>query len=338
MSCDPTYESKDSTRAVSGREPAGDQGVTLEPVTQQFIDSLASAPPLKSFLATEARAILARAQLGPVGKPRADIEDLIFAVGPTGTVPIRVTRPPGAKHPLPFVMLFHDGSPVVGDRQMYDRLVREIAVGAGAAVFFVDTDRVFQSPYPVAVEQAYAATKHVVDEASRLNVDASRLAIVGDGVGGNVAAVLTLLAKERRGPKIDFQVLLYPIAGADFETASYRQFADGPWLTRAAMKWFWDIYMPDEAQRRDSKCTPLNATSEQLRNLPDALVIVAEADVLRDEGEAYARKLSDAGVRVTSIRYNGTIHDFVLLDALADTPAVRSAVAQVIAALKGVFD
>jgi acetyl esterase len=307
-------------------------------VTQQFIDSLASSPPLRTFLATEARAILARTQSGPVGKPRAHIEDLTFPVGPTGTVRVRITRPPRPGQTLPVVMLCHGGSSIIGDKQTYDRLMREIAVGVGAAVIFVDYDRAFESPFPIAIEQAYAATKYVVDEARRLNVDASRLAVIGDGVGGNIATVLTLLAKERRGPKIDLQILLYPMTDVDFETASYRRYADGPWLTRAAMTWFWDAYVPDQDKRRDSKCAPLNATIDQLHNLPDALVIVAENDVLRDEGEAYARKLSDAGIRVTSIRYNGTIHDFVLLDALADTPAVRSAVAQMISGLKGAFD
>jgi acetyl esterase len=338
MAGPPIPDDKPQAPAVNGKSKPADSETTLEPVTQQFIDALASTPPLQTFLATEARAILARAQLGPVGKPRASIEDLTFPVGPTGTVQVRITRPPRPGQTLPVVMFLHGGSSVVGDEQMYDRLMREIAVGVGAAVIYVDYDRAFQSPFPNAIEQAYAVTKYVVDEASRLNVDASRLAVVGDGVGGNIAAVLTLMAKERRGPKIDLQILLYPVTDVDFETPSYRRFADGPWLTRSAMQWFWDAYMPDHGKRGNCKCTPLNATIDQLRNLPDAMVIVAENDVLRDEGEAYARKLSDAGIRVTSIRYNGTIHDFVLLDALADTPAVRSAVAQIITALKGAFD
>jgi acetyl esterase len=161
---------------------------------------------------------------------------------------------------------------------------------------------------------------------------------VGDSVGGTIAAVVALLAKERRGPRIDLQVLLYPVTDADFETGSYRRYADGPWLTKAAMRWFWNAYLPDVALRKDPKATPLNASVAQLKNLPDALVITAQRDVLCDEGEAYARKLSDAGVRVTSVRYNGTIHDFVLLHALADTPAVRGAMAQIIHALRSAFD
>ena len=312
--------------------------LVLEPVTQQFVDSLADEPPLQTFLPAEARAILVRAQTAPVGKPRADIEDLDFPVGSASSVPVRIVRPPGVTQALPIVMLFHGGGSILGDKETHDRFMREIAVGAGAAVVFVGYDRVPESRFPVAIEQAYAATRHAVDAAKDLNLDATRLAVLGDSVGGNIAAVVALLAKERRGPKIDLQGLLYPVTDADFTTASYRRFAGGPWLTRSAMVWFWDNYLPDPKQRGDSKATPLNATLDELRNLPDALVIVAEGDVLCDEGEAYARKLSDAGVRVTSVRYNGTIHDFMLLHALADTPAVRGAVTQTVCALRGAFE
>ena len=143
-----------------------------------------------------------------------------------------------------------------------------------------------------------------------------------------------LLAKQRRGPKIDLQVLFYPVPDAKFDTPSYRRFTDGPWLTRRAMERFWDAYLPNVGLRRQVTATPLNASIEQLRNLPDTLILVAENDVLRDDGAAYARKLSDAGVRVTSVCYHGTIHDFLLLNALADTPAVRAAIAQTVFALR----
>ena len=185
----------------------------------------------------------------------------------------------------------------------------------------------------MAIEQAYAATEHVARCGKELGLDSTRLAVVGDSVGGNMAAAVTMLAKERRGPKIAVQVLFYPVTGADFETGSYQHFQDGPWLTRRAMEWFWDAYLPDIEARRQITASPVNATLDQLKALPDALVIVCENDVLRDEGEAYARKLAAAGVRVISTRYNGTIHDFVLLNALADTPAVRGALAQAVTSL-----
>ena len=149
-----------------------------------------------------------------------------------------------------------------------------------------------------------------------------------------MAAAVALMAKERRGPKIAFQALFYPVTDAGFDTPSYARFADGPWLTKLAMEWFWDAYLPDHTARKQPTATPLNASLDELAGLPDALVIVDENDVLRDEGEAYARKLSDAGVRVTSVRYNGTIHDFVMLNALADTPATRGAIAQAVGALR----
>jgi acetyl esterase len=230
---------------------------------------------------------------------------------------------------VPAVLYPHGGGWVLGDRNTHDRLVREIAAGAKAAVVFVDYDRSPEAHYPVAIEQAYASLLHLVEHAKQLNVDPARIAIAGDSVGGNMAAAVALLAKERKGPKLALQVLMYPVTDANFETGSYVAFADGPWLTRKAMQWFWDAYLPDVAKRKEPTASPLQATVAQLAGLPEALVIVDENDVLRDEGEAYARKLTQAGVRVTSVRYNGTIHDFAMLNALAKTPAVRAAVRQV---------
>jgi len=307
---------------------------TLELHTQEFVDSLAGAPPIYTLSLVDARSVLAQAQSIPVGKPSAQTEDIALPVGPTGSVPIRVIRPVGATAVLPVVMYFHGGGWVLGDRDTHDRLVREIAVGAQAAVVFVDYARAPEARYPVAIEDAYAATRDEADNAAELGIDPLRLAVAGDSVGGNMAAAVTLIAKQRRGPNIAFQLLFYPVTDSGFDTPSYNQFADGPWLTKRAMEWFWDAYLPDPAVRKQPTATPLNASLDQLASLPEALVIVDENDVLRDEGEAYARKLSDAGVRVISVRYNGTIHDFVMLNALADTPATRGAIAQAVGALR----
>src|SRR6516162_1510320 len=307
---------------------------TLEPHTQQFVYGLAGASPIYSLSPDEARSVLVRAQSIPVGKPSAKIEDTAFPVGPTGSVPVRIVRPAGTVDVLPAVIYIHGGGWILGDRKTHDRLVREIAVGAQAAVVFVDYDRSPEARYPVAIEQAYAATLYVADNAAELGIDPLRLAVAGDSVGGNMAAAVTLIAKQRRGPNIACQLLFYPVTDSGFDTPSYNQFADGPWLTKRAMEWFWDAYLPDPAVRKQPTATPLNASLDQLASLPEALVIVDENDVLRDEGEAYARKLSDAGVRVISVRYNGTIHDFVMLNALADTPATRGASAQAVGALR----
>jgi acetyl esterase len=306
----------------------------LDPVTQQFIDSMSSAPPFHILPPGEARAAFERLQSAPIGKPSAMITDLTLPIGPTGSVAVRIVRPPAAQQALPVVIYCHGAGWVRGDAQTYDRLIREIAVGSHAAVVFIGHDRSPQAQFPVAIEQAYAVLHHLTTDAQALNVDATRMAIAGDGTGGTVAAAVTLLARERRGPMLDLQVLICPITNADFDTPSYQQFADGPWLTKAAMQHAWDAYLPDAARRTEPLAAPLHASLDRLAHLPEALVIVAENDVARDEGECYARKLSDAGVRVTSVRYNGTIHDFVVLNALADTPAARGAIEQIIGMLK----
>src|SRR5215469_14236904 len=258
---------------------------TLELHTQEFVDSLAGAPPIYTLSPADARSVLTRAQSIPVGKPSAQVEDITLPVGPTGSVPIRIIRPVGATEVLPVVMYFHGGGWVLGDRDTHDRLVREIAVGAQAAVVFVDYDRAPEARYPVAIEQAYAATRYVADNATELGIDPLRLAVAGDSVGGNMAAAVTLMAKQRRGPNISFQVLFYPVTDSGFDTPSYNQFADGPWLTKRAMEWFWDAYLPDPAVRKQPTATPLNASLDQLASLPEALVIVDENDVLRDEAK-----------------------------------------------------
>lgn len=308
----------------------------LEPNTQKLIDELAAAggPPLYTLTPGDARAVLTQLQQAPVELEPASVEDTTFPVGPTGTTRIRIVRPPAAEGALPVVMWFHGGGWVLGDKQTHDRLVREVANGTGAAVVFVDYDRSPEARYPTAIEQAYAATRFVAERGRERGLDGSRLAVAGDSVGGNMVAAVTLLAKRRGGPAIAFQLMYYPVTDASFGEGSYDEFADGPWLTKKAMAWFWDAYLPDRDARRAITASPLNASLEDLRGLPEALVIVDENDILRDEGEAYARKLSQAGTRVTSSRYNGTIHDFVMLNPLAETPAVRSAIQQGIDALR----
>jgi len=312
------------------------QNPVLEPRTRAFVDSLTAAggPPLYALTPDDARAVLVKVQEVPVDKAAATIEDTTFPVGPTGSVRIRIVRPQDAKGVLPAIFHMHGGGWILGDKNTHDRLTRELAVGANAAVVFVDYDRSPEARYPTAIEQGYASILHVVERARELKIDASHLALFGDSVGGNMSAALTLMAKERRGPRFALQVLFYPVTDANFDTGSYRQFAEGPWLTKKAMQWFWDAYLPDIEARKRPTAAPLNATLEQLQGLPDALVAVDENDVLRDEGEAYARKLSQAGVRVTSVRYNATIHDFALLNPITETPPVRAAIAQATAALR----
>jgi acetyl esterase len=318
-----------SSSSVSGQ---------LERGTQSFIDSLAGAKPLYTLSPEAARAVLTDAQKSvPVTLAPASVEDRVLQVGPKGRTNIRVYRPAAARGALPAVVYTHGGGWVLGDRETHDRLVRELTVGANAVVVFVDYDRSPEAHYPVALEEGYGVLKYVAQHPDEFGADASRIAIAGDSVGGNMTAAIALLAKERNGPELKAQLLFYPVTDASMSTASYSQFAEGPWLTKKAMAWFWDQYLPDVAKRADIHASPINANSEQLKGLPQTLLIVDENDVLRDEGEAFARKLSAAGVRVVSVRYNGTIHDFMLLNPIAETPAVRGAVDQASYYLRKVF-
>ncbi len=303
----------------------------LEPVTKQFIDSVADAPPLSRMTGEAGHQVLTDLQSKPVPLRPADIEDVVWPVGPTGSTRIRIVRPKGAKETLPLVMYFHGGGWVLGDKITHDRLVRELAEGVHACVVFVDYINSPEAKYPTQNEQAYASMVYAVEHARELHADASRLAIIGDSVGGNMSAVITLLAKERKGPKIHLQVLLYPLTDYRSDNESYHKFAEGRWLNVETMQWMFDLQGLDGTQ--DYHAYPLRATIEQLRGLPEALIITDD-DILQDEGEAYAYKLAQAGVRVTSVRYNGTVHDFAMLNPLANTPATRGAVAQAIAALR----
>jgi acetyl esterase len=304
----------------------------VEQKTRGFLESLrqASGPALYKLSPEQARAVLSGLQASiPVKKLPADIENRTILGGPNGTeVSIQIVRPPNNNKTFPTIMYFHGGGWVLGGFDTHERLVREIAVGAHAAVVFVNYTPSPEAKYPVPLEQAYAATKWVSENGQTINVNSSHLAVAGDSVGGNMAAAVALLAKDRGGPKIKYQVLFYPVTDANFDTPSYTAYQDGYFLTREAMKWFWDNYTSNQTNRKEPTISPLQASIEQLRGLPPALIINGEFDVLRDEGEAYAHKLIEAGVPVTGLRYHGTIHDFVMLNPLADTPATRGAIEQ----------
>ena len=310
----------------------------LEPTTQAFIDSLAGGKPIYTLPVPAARDVLEGAQKSvTVALAPARFEDRVLPVGPSGKTSVRIYRPEGATGALPVVIYSHGGGWVLGSKTTHDRLVRELSVGAHAVIVFVDFDRSPEARYPVAIEQVYGTLTYVAAHPDEFGADTSRIALVGDSVGGKMTAVTALLDKERHGPRLAGQLLIYPVTDASMSSGSYTQFADGPWLTRKAMEWFWDAYLPDHAARADIHVSPINASADQLRGLPRTLLIVDENDVLRDEGESYGRHLAAAGVPVTSVRYNGTIHDFLLLNPIAQTPAVRGAVAQSVDFLRTIF-
>ncbi|MFF3466233.1 alpha/beta hydrolase [Streptomyces sp. NPDC002619] len=306
----------------------------LEPAAAAFAEATANPPYLFDLGPAEGRKTVDEVQSGEISKPEIAEEWVTVQGGPTGSVRARIVRPADAEGTLPVIVYIHGAGWVFGNAHTHDRLVRELAVGARAAVVFPEYDLSPEARYPVAIEQNYAVAQWIVREGAANGLDATRIAVAGDSVGGNMSAALTLMAKERGDVPLVQQVLFYPVTDAAFDTPSYHQFAEGYFLRRDAMQWFWDQYTTDENQRAEITASPLRATTDQLRGLPPALVITGEADVLRDEGEAYASKLRQAGVPVTAVRYQGIIHDFVMLNALRDTHAAEAAINQAVATLR----
>jgi acetyl esterase len=294
----------------------------------------AGGPPLETLTPVQARKALADAQAA-VDVDLSGIENSEKTITSDGyTVKLNIVRPEGVKEMLPVFIFIHGGGWVLGDFPTHKRMVRDLVVLSGAAAVFVNYTPTPDAKYPRAINEIYAATKWVAEYGNEINVDGKRLAIVGNSVGGNMTTVTCLKAKENGGPKIKLQILMWPIVDADFETESYKLFGEERFLTTPLMKWMYDMYIDDPEKRKDIYASPLQASIEQLKGLPPALIQIAENDILRDEGEAYGRKLDEAGVPVTNIRYNGMIHDFGLLNGLAQVPATRALFVHAAGALK----
>ena len=243
-------------------------------------------------------------------------------------VNVHIVKPKGASANSPVFIYVHGGGWVLGDYPTHRRIVRDLVLASGAVAVFPDYTPSPEAKYPVAINQIYAVTKWVAENGKQIGVNGKNLAVAGNSVGGNMTAAVVLMAKEKKTPLIKLQVMLWPVTDASFETGSYNDLAEGRFLTKNMMIWFWDNYLPDLNKRNEIYASPLKASPAQLKGLPPALVQTAENDVLRDEGEAYARKLDEAGVPVTLTRYAGLIHDYGLLNPLADTPAVKTALLQ----------
>ncbi len=308
--------------------------VVLEPAANEFAAATANPPYLFDLGPVAGRETVDQVQAGEIAKPDVDVEDRSVPGGPSGDVSVRIVRPAGATGVLPVIVYLHGAGWVFGNAHTHDRLVRELAAGTGAAVVFPNYSLSPEAKYPTAIEESFAVARWIAANGADEGLDPQRIAVAGDSVGGNMSAALTLLAKQRGGVHFVQQVLFYPVTDAGFDTPSYHEFSEGYFLRRDAMQWFWDQYTTDPAQRAEITASPLRATTEQLTGLPPALVITAEADVLRDEGEAYANKLRQAGVPVTAARYQGIIHDFVMLNALRGTYAAEAAINQAIATLR----
>jgi acetyl esterase len=312
------------------------QDPQIESHMKAFLNAINSGDgkPIEQMTPAEARAVL----VGVQSSVKVDLSDITVTertISADGqSIKINIVKPAKVKGTLPVFMFFHGGGWVLGDFPTHKRFVRDLVVESGAAAVFVNYTPSPEAHYPVAINQAYAVTKWVAEHGNEIGVDGKRLAVAGNSVGGNMAAVVALMAKDKKGPKIKLQVLFWPVTDAGFETGSYNQFATGRFLSRNMMTWFWDNYTTNADERKQVYASPLRASVGQLKDLPPALVQTAENDVLRDEGEAYARKLDEAGVPVTATRYNGMIHDWGLLNPLATVPATHSAMLQAASELK----
>ncbi|WP_407947097.1 alpha/beta hydrolase [Paracoccus liaowanqingii] len=302
----------------------------LSPDTQAFIDSLAGAPAVNTLPPEEARQVLIDTQTGAdVEMPDAMVEEMTLPIGPTGEVTVHVVRPAGSEgETLPGVVYFHGGGWILGNFTTHERLMRDLANKTEAAFVFVEYAPAPEQKHPVQLQQDFAVLQHVAENAADMGIDANQLALAGDSVGGQMVAVVAQMAKAEGGPELDSMALLYPVTTADLTSPSYDQFAEGPWLTKAMMEWFWDAYLPEGVDAADPMISPLNHAVEDLQDLPPALVITDANDVLRDEGEAFAAKLVQAGVPTEATRYHFTLHDFMMLNPIAETPAAMAAVDQ----------
>ena len=301
--------------------------VVLEPAAQQVANAFSKPPFLYDMAPADARKVLEDAQSAPIDKLPVD-EEWITVPASVGDVRVRIIKPQGASGLLPVIVYMHGGGWVLGNAGTHDRLVRELAVGARAALAFVEYPNSPEAKYPTAIEQGYATAQWIAKNGASKGLDANRMAVAGESVGGNMTAALALMAKERGDVTFAQQSMYYPVTDAAMNTASYEQFATGYYLSRKEMEWFWDAYTTDPKQRAEITASPNQASVKQVTGLPPTYLCVDEADVLRDEGEAYAAKLREADVPVTAVRFDGTIHDFMLLNALSDTRATRAAIDQ----------
>jgi acetyl esterase/lipase len=318
------------------RQYKGEDDPQVFTEVRSFLKALNSGDgkPLEQLSVADARSVLVGAQKS-VEVNYSGIEESEKVISQNGyKVKIHITKPKGAKANAPVFIFIHGGGWVLGDYPTHRRLVRDLVVESGAVAVFPDYTPSPEAQYPVAINEIYATTQWVAQNGKEIGVDGKNLAVVGNSVGGNMTAAITLMAKDKKGPQIKLQVLLWPVTDANFETESYNSYANGRFLTKNMMKWFWDSYLPDTNKRKEIYASPLQASLDQLKDLPPALVQTAENDVLRDEGEAYARKLNEAGVPVTLTRYNGLIHDYGLLNPIANVPAVQTAVEQAAVVIK----
>ncbi|MFJ8601863.1 alpha/beta hydrolase [Streptomyces shenzhenensis] len=312
---------------VPAHRPGGDSAaaVLLDPVVQRVVAASAAPPSLDDLGPETARQALRETQVDRFEDFDVAAVYRVASIGPSGLLGFWTVRPAGATGPLPALLYLHGGRWTLGDAQTHARLISELVAGAGVCAVVPEYSRTPEARYPVALEECYALLTWAVTQADELGLDARRPAVAGDCAGATLAAAVTMLAKSRGGPRLSAQLLYYPLTDSRCDSPSQRQFATGYLLTRRALRAYWERYITDPALRDEPTAAPLRAAGEDLVGLPPTLVVTAEADVARDEGEQYARKLRAAGVEASAVRFLGTIHDFVALHTLHDSAPTRAA-------------
>lgn len=301
--------------------------ISLEPEALEVCNANATPPFIFQMPPKKGREILEEAQNTPMHMYPADVTRIVVNTGKWGEIPVYIVCPDHITFPANVIFYIHGAGWVFGSFHTHEKLVRELAARTDSVVVFPEYSRSPEARYPVAIEQCYNVLCRLPSILEKMNIQMNpcTLTVAGDSVGANMAIAMTIMAKERKEPYIQKQLLYYPVTNACFCTDSYCQFAKGYYLYREGMMWFWNQYTMSACDRNEITASPLRADVEQLEGLPEAMILNGEADVLRDEGEAYARKLRDAGVDVTAVRFQGMIHDFVMLNALDQTKACRAA-------------
>lgn len=307
----------------------------LSQAVKAFLKPLnAGGPAVESLSEQDARNVLINLQAS-VRVDLSGIDESEETITQDGyIIKLNIVRPKGKKEKLPVFIFTHGGGWVLGDYPTHKRLVRDLVLASGCAAVFVNYTLSPEAHYPQAINEIYAAAKWISEHGDEINIDGKKMAAAGNSAGGNMTTALCIMAKDKGGPVIKLQILMWPVTDASFTQDSYEEYGQQRFLTLPLMKWSWDRYIADTAQRKEKYASPLQASLEELKDLPPALIQVAENDILRDEGEAYGRKLEQAGVKVLSVRYNGMIHDFGLLNGLGETTQVKGLIELTAAELK----
>ena len=306
---------------------------------QKFLDRISQkqTKPLFKMTPESAREFLSDIQGNNRIELETEIEDLTIPTELAGNVKVRCVRPKNVKDKLPAIIYAHGGGWVMGDEYIFNRLIKQIAIEANAALFFINYTRAPEAKYPTALNQIYGVMDYVYYHPDEFNLISKKIVIAGDSAGANMVASTMLMSKFAHGPEILAQILFYPVTDASMSTKSYKTFQNGPWLTQKAMEYFFDAYLPDERLKSDKYVSPLKASIDDLKGLPPTIIFTVENDVLRDEGEGFARKLATAGIDVINFRVNGTIHDFLMLNDLANSPQTKAVLTSACAIIKEIF-